>query len=40
MCQFKEWASLLVAVASLVLDVLQTMKARRSNGEPSDGSDR
>ena len=39
MCQFKEWGPLIVALASLVLDILKTLKARRSNGEPSDGPD-
>ena len=37
MSQFKEWAMLCVAVANLVLDILKTLKARRSNDEPSGG---
>ena len=39
MCQFKEWVTLLVAIASLVLDILKTLKARRRGSEPSDGPD-
>ena len=39
MCQFKEWVTLIVAVASFALDVLKTLKARRGSDEPPSGPD-
>ena len=40
MCQYKEWITLLVMIAGLVLDILKALKARRSPDEPSGGPDR
>lgn len=39
MCQFKEWGPLIVALASLVLDILKTLRAHRRGSRPSDGPD-
>jgi hypothetical protein len=39
MCQLEEWAMLFVAFASLALDILKTLRTRRRNDGPSDGSD-